>query len=401
MTSQPPLVTLSPRDYDAVVFDLDGVLTATATVHAAAWKQLFDPLLAQRAADAGEAVVAFDLEADYRRYVDGKSREDGVVAFLASRGITVPAGTAEDPLDAHTVSALGRLKDQYFLHHLAHHGVDPADAACAFVRTLRAHAVKTAVVSSSTHCADVLVAAGLASLFDAQVDGRDFTRLALQGKPAPDALLEAAQRLQVDPARMVVVEDAIAGVTAGRAGRFGYIIGVDGGGQAQGLQEAGADVVVTSLAQVQVAVEPPSAWALVFDGFEPAQEGIREALCALGNGYVTTRAAVPGPLPMRCTIPGRTSPGATTGCAPRLPARRSRTRISSIGPTGSRSAFASPTATGSTSAPLRFGLIVRNSISKAACWSAPSALRTPRGGGPHSRNVAWSRCATCTWARWS
>ena len=293
MTSLSPLVTLSPRDYDAVVFGLDGVLTATAPVHAAAWKQLFDPLLAQRAADAGEAFVAFDREADYRRYVDGKPREDSVVAFLASRGITIPAGTAEDPLDAHTVSALGRLQDQYFLHHLAHYGVNPDDAACTFVRTLRAHAVKTAVVSSSTHGADVLAAAGLASLFEARVDGRELTRLALQGTPAPDALLEAAQRLQVDPARTVVVEDAIAGVTAARAGRFGYIIGVDGGGQAQQLQEAGADVVVTSLAQIQVAVEPPSAWSLVFDGFDPAQEGIREALCALGNGYVTTRAAVP------------------------------------------------------------------------------------------------------------
>ena len=129
MTSLSPLVTLSPRDYDAVVFDLDGVLTSTATVHAAAWKQLFDRFLAQRAADTGEAFVAFDLEADYRRYCDGKPREDGVVAFLASRGITVPPGAAEDPPDAHTVSALSRLKDHYVLDHLAHHGVDPEDAA--------------------------------------------------------------------------------------------------------------------------------------------------------------------------------------------------------------------------------------------------------------------------------
>ena len=148
-------------------------------------------------------------------------------------------------------------------------------------------------MSANHHCPAVLEAAGLASLFDARVDGSDLSRFALHGMPAPDALLEATQHLQVDPARTVVVEGAIAGVAAGRAGRFGYIIGVDGGGQAQGLHEAGADVVVTSLAQVQVAVEPPSAWSLVFDGFDPAHEGVREALCALGNGYMTTRAAVP------------------------------------------------------------------------------------------------------------
>ena len=187
MTSISPVVTLSPRDYDAVLFDLDGVLTKTATVHAAAWKRLFDRFLAQWAADTGAAFVAFDIDADYRRYVDGKPRDDGVVAFLASRGIALPFGAPEDDPDAHTVHALGRLKDHYFLQHLEQHGVEPDEAAVALVRTLRAHEVKTAVVSSSNNCAAVLEVAGIAPLFDARVDGMDLTGLTLNGKPAPDA----------------------------------------------------------------------------------------------------------------------------------------------------------------------------------------------------------------------
>jgi beta-phosphoglucomutase family hydrolase len=291
MTSVAPVVTLSPRDYDAVLFDLDGVLTRTASVHAAAWKRLFDGFLARWAADTGNAFIAFDIEADYRRYVDGKPRYDGAAAFLESRGIAVPSGTPEDGPGTHTVHALGNLKDQYFLQHLEQHGVEVYDEAITLVQTLRAQEVKTAVVSSSNNCTAVLDAAGISPLFDARVDGRDIARLALDGKPAPDAFLEATQRLQAESARAVVVEDAIAGVEAGRVGRFGLVIGVDRSGQSQALREAGADVVVTSLAQVQVAVEPPSAWSLVFDGFDPAHEGIREALCALGNGYFATRGA--------------------------------------------------------------------------------------------------------------
>src|SRR5438132_1718470 len=149
----------------------------------------------------------------------------------------------------------------------------------------RAQEIKTAVVSSSNNCAAVLQSAGISQLFDARVDGLDITRLSLNGKPAPDAFLEAAQRLKTEPSRAVVVEDAIAGVEAGRAGRFGCVIGVDRSGQSQALREAGADVVVTSLDQIKIAAEPPSAWSLVYEGFDPAREGIREALCALGNGY--------------------------------------------------------------------------------------------------------------------
>jgi beta-phosphoglucomutase family hydrolase len=291
MTSIAPVVTLSPWDYDAVVFDLDGVLTKTASVHAAAWKRLCDGFLAQRAADTGEAFVPFDIDADYRRSVDGKPRYDGVAAFLASRGIALPCGTPEDAPGLHTVHALGNLKDQYFLQYLDQHGVEVYEAAIALVRTLRAQEITTAVVSSGNNCAAVLEAAGISQLFDARVDGIDITRLALHGKPAPDAFLEAARRVKTAPARAVVVEDAIAGVAARRAGRFGCVIGVDHGGHSQALREAGADVVVTSLAQVQVAVEPPAAWSPVYERFDPAREGMREALCALGNGYVTTRGA--------------------------------------------------------------------------------------------------------------
>ena len=286
-----PSCTLSPRDYDAVLFDLDGVLTRTASVHAAAWKRLFDEFLRRRSADTGEPFVPFDIDADYRRHVDGKPRYAGVAAFLKSRGIELPQGAQEDGPGVQSVRALGHLKDKYFLEHLEQRGVEPYEAAITLVRALRAQQIKTAVVSSSNNCAKVLETTGIAHLFDARVDGKDITRLGLKGKPAPDAFLEAARRLGIEPSRAVVVEDAIAGIEAGRAGRFGCVIGVDRGGQSLALREAGADVVVTDLAQVRVTAEPPSEWSLVFDGFDPAHEGIRETLCTLGNGYFATRAS--------------------------------------------------------------------------------------------------------------
>lgn len=283
--------TLSPRDVDAVLFDLDGVLTRTASVHAAAWKKLFDGFLARHATVAGVPFVPFDVDSDYGLYVDGKPRFDGVVSFLHSRGIELPFGDPGDGPEAQSVRALGQLKDRYFKQQMAEHGVECYDSAIALVRALRAQEIKTAVVSSSNNCAAVLEAAGIAHLFDTRVDGIDLTRLALAGKPAPDAFLEAARRLGVEPARAVVVEDAIVGVQAGRSGRFGCVIGVDRQDHAQALRDGGADIVVTDLAQVAVAGEPPSAWSLLFEGFDPAHEGVRESLCALGNGYFTMRGA--------------------------------------------------------------------------------------------------------------
>jgi HAD superfamily hydrolase (TIGR01509 family) len=298
------VITLSPRDCDAVLFDLDGVLTRSAGVHAAAWKRLFDGFLERRSAAIGESFVPFDIDADYRRFVDGKLRHDGVVAFLESRGIELPLGAPEDGPDVQSVHALGNLKDEYFLEHLRGHGVDRYEAAIALVRTLREQEIRTAVVSSSSNCAAVMEAAGIADLFDARVDGMDIARLELDGKPAPDAFLEAARRVGTEPSRAVVVEDAVAGVKAGRAGKFGRVIGVDRGGRSRALRDAGADVVVTDLAQVRVETEPPSAWSLVFEGFDPAREGIRESLCSLGNGYFTTRGADAGAVADDIHYPG-------------------------------------------------------------------------------------------------
>ncbi|UFS71898.1 beta-phosphoglucomutase family hydrolase [Geomonas sp. RF6] len=287
------IISISPLDYDAVLFDLDGVLTQTASVHAAAWKRLFDDFLRKRADETGEAFLPFDIQEDYRRYVDGKPRNDGVRDFLRSRRIELPPRVPEGNPQTVSVEALGKLKDKYFAEHLAAHGVEVYEPSVALVRTLRALEVRTGVVSSSKNCAAVLESAGIAQLFDVRVDGHDIDSLPLKGKPAPDSFLEGARRLKAEPSRTIVVEDAIAGVEAGRAGKFGMVIGVDRLGQSQALREAGADAVVTSLAQVRVAEEPPSAWSLVYESFNPAQEGMREALCALGNGYFTTRGAVP------------------------------------------------------------------------------------------------------------
>jgi beta-phosphoglucomutase family hydrolase len=290
MSGTGALVTLSPRDYDAVLFDMDGVLTRTADIHARAWKKLFDDFLQRRAAREGEALVPFDIDADYRRYVDGKPRYDGVVSFLESRGIELPFDPPSDNTDADSVRALGERKDRYFLHELQEHGAQPYEAAIELVQALKAQGVATAVVTSSVNGATVLESAGIAQFFDARVDGVDIAD-GLKGKPAPDAFVEAARRLKVDPSRAVVIEDATAGVQAGRAGHFALVIGVDRVGQSQALREAGAHEVVNHLGQVQVTAQPPSEWSLLYQEFDPAREGMREALCALGNGYFATRGA--------------------------------------------------------------------------------------------------------------
>lgn len=304
MTAICTVATLSPRDYDAVLFDLDGVLTKTEIVHAAAWKRLFDQFLEQRSGNPGQPIVPFDPDADYRQYVDGKPRHDGVAAFLAARGITLPWGTPDDAAGTGSVCALGKLKDRYFMEHLAQHGAGIYDTSISLVRKLRAQDMRTAVVSSSNNCEAVLAAAGIAELFDARVDGRDIARLHLKGKPAPDAFEEGARRVRAEPSRTVVIEDAIAGVQAGHSGGFGCVIGVDRSGRARALREAGADVVVTDLVQVGVAAEPPSEWSLVFEGFDPGREGIREALCTLGNGYFATRGAAAGAVADDVHYPG-------------------------------------------------------------------------------------------------
>ena len=291
MSGTGAIVTLSPRDYDAVLFDLDGVLTKTAAVHAAAWKRMFDAYLEHRADVLDEPFVPFAIEEDYRSHVDGKPRQDGVIAFLASRGIQLPLGTRDDAPREETVQALAMRKDRYFMEALARDGVETYSSSIALVQSLREQEIATAVVSSSRNCAHVLEAAGIAHLFDTRVDGNDLVTLDLRGKPAPDTFLEAARRLGIGPERAAVVEDAIAGVAAGHAGEFRTVIGVDRHGQSQALREAGADVVVNDLAQLQLDTGSRSEWSLVYENHEPAREGMREALCALGNGYFETRGA--------------------------------------------------------------------------------------------------------------
>jgi beta-phosphoglucomutase family hydrolase len=243
-------IRLSRRDWNAVLFDLDGVLTDTARVHAAAWKALFDELLRRRAAETGEPFRPFDARADYLAFVGGRRREEGVRTFLAARGIVLPEGADTDPAEALTVAALARRKQALFLEALRREGVEPAPGAVALLRALRRLRMPVAVVSASRNCAAVLAAAGLDGLVDLWVDGQTVAALGLAGKPAPDTFLEAARRLGVPPALSVVFEDALAGVEAARRGGFGLVVGVDRGGQAEALRRSGADVVVRDLTEV-------------------------------------------------------------------------------------------------------------------------------------------------------
>jgi beta-phosphoglucomutase family hydrolase len=234
----------------ACLFDLDGVLTQTAKVHAAAWKQMFDDYLRRRAAAAGAAFVAFDPVRDYDEYVDGRPRYDGVRSFLASRDIELPEGSADDPPGADTIHGLGNLKNEIVLKLIHERGVQPYEGSVRYVKAARAAGLRRAVVSSSTNCRDVLTAAGIGDLFEEIIDGVVAEREHLQGKPAPDTFLAGARALGVEPARAAVFEDALAGVEAGRAGRFGFVVGVDRVGQADALRTHGADVVVSDLADL-------------------------------------------------------------------------------------------------------------------------------------------------------
>jgi beta-phosphoglucomutase family hydrolase len=241
---------LLPGSIRACLFDMDGVLTETATVHAAAWKQTFDDSLRRRAERTGGPFRPFDAVADYDRYVDGRPRSDGVRSFLASRAITLPEGSPADPPSAETVAGLGNRKNATVLRLIREQGVEAYPGSVRFLHAVRGAGLRTAVVSSSANCREVLEAAGIADLFDARVDGTTIERDHLGGKPAPDSFLAAARELGVEPAAAAVFEDALAGVAAGRAGDFGYVVGVDRAGQAVALRRHGADVVVTDLADL-------------------------------------------------------------------------------------------------------------------------------------------------------
>jgi beta-phosphoglucomutase family hydrolase len=239
-----------PEEIRACLFDLDGVLTQTASLHAAAWKQMFDAYLTARAERGAEAFVPFDEVEDYDRYVDGKPRLDGVRSFLASRGIELPEGSPDDPPGAETVSGLGNRKNELVLALMRSRGVKPYEGSVRYVRAVRDAGLRRAVVSSSRNCREVLAAAGIDDLFEGWIDGNVAARERLRGKPAPDTFIAAARALGLPPARSAVFEDALAGVSAGRAGAFGFVVGVDRVGQARELREHGADVVVADLAEL-------------------------------------------------------------------------------------------------------------------------------------------------------
>jgi beta-phosphoglucomutase family hydrolase len=230
-----------PDGIQACLFDLDGVLTRTAEVHAAAWKEMFDAFLSARAAAGGEPFVPFDSHADYDEYVDGKPRGDGVRSFLASRGIELSDDEVVD---------LGSRKNELVLNLIHDRGVQPYEGSVRYVHAVRDAGLRRAVVSSSTNAHDVLAAAGISDLFEHVVDGHVAEREHLSGKPAPDTFLEGAQELGVEPAHAAVFEDALAGVAAGHAGAFGCVVGVDRAGQADELRKHGATVVVPDLAEL-------------------------------------------------------------------------------------------------------------------------------------------------------
>ena len=239
-----------PTQVRACLFDLDGVLTRTAVLHAAAWKQMFDSFLRARSASLGTPFVEFDPVRDYDQYVDGKPREAGARSFLLSRGFQLPEGSEDDAPIAETVRGLAKRKDELMFALLRERGVQPYPGSVRYVRAVREAGMRTAVVSSSRHCREILAGAGIAELFEARIDGIVAADRHLAGKPAPDTYLEAARALSTAPRQAAVFEDALAGVEAGRAGGFGFVVGVDRLGQADALRRHGADVVVSDLAEL-------------------------------------------------------------------------------------------------------------------------------------------------------
>jgi beta-phosphoglucomutase family hydrolase len=239
-----------PDVVTACLFDMDGVVTQTAVVHAAAWKEMFDEFLRSRAEATGTTFVPFDDHADYDAYVDGKPRLDGTRSFLASRGIRLPEGAPDDPPGTPTIYGLSNRKNDLVLAKLAAGGVQVYEGSVAYIHAVKDKGISTAIVSASANAVQVLDSAGIAGLFDARIDGVIAKQRGLRGKPAPDTFLAAAAALNVTADHAAVFEDAQAGVAAGRAGGFALVVGVDRVGQAQALREHGADIVVKDLAEL-------------------------------------------------------------------------------------------------------------------------------------------------------
>lgn len=288
-------LALMGPSFQAAIFDMDGVITRTAGLHAAAWKELFDDLLRRRARD-GEPYRPFDERAEYRAYVDGKPRREGIRGFLRARQITLSEEEQED---------IAKRKDALFERRLREQGVETFASTLTLVEALRAREVKTGVVTSSRHGREILEAAGIAALFDARLDGIDIGELALKGKPDPDMFLKSAELLGVAPRRTLVFEDAVAGVQAGRRGDFGLVVGVDRGGNTAALARAGADFVVHDLSELDVdrleaaflSRRKEMAWRIEAEGFDSVRERQMESLFAVGNGYLGVRGALDTPPP--------------------------------------------------------------------------------------------------------
>ncbi|MGW0809888.1 beta-phosphoglucomutase family hydrolase [Nonomuraea sp. NPDC002799] len=244
-----------PEGIRGCLFDMDGVLTRTAGIHAAAWKTMFDDFLRPRAEHTGTPFVPFDAVTDYDRYVDGKKRLDGTTSFLQARGITLPPGTPGDPPDALTLHGLSNRKNALVQTIIDRDGVSVFPGSLRYLQAVHDAGLHTAVVSSSANTEHVLAAAGLSGRFQARIDGTIAQQRHLAGKPAPDMYLAAAQALELTPAQAAVFEDALAGVAAGQAGCFAFVIGVDRTGQADALREHGADIVVGDLADL---LTPPA-----------------------------------------------------------------------------------------------------------------------------------------------
>jgi len=239
-------------DIKAFIFDMDGVITDTATTHAASWKKMFDEYLKKVASRSHTEFTPFEIDRDYYVYIDGKPRYDGVLSFLNSRGIELPYGDPEDRINRETICGLGNRKDKYYHQYLKSKGANSYKSSAQFIVNLRSHGVRTAIISASRNAALVLKAANVLGLFDVKVDGVDSAKLNLRGKPHPDIFLEAARRLSVIPEHSIVVEDALAGVEAGRRGNFKLVIGIDRAEHAERLKSHGADIVVSDLSQLNI-----------------------------------------------------------------------------------------------------------------------------------------------------
>ncbi len=274
-------------DFEAVIFDLDGVVTDTASVHAAAWKRMFDDFLSRHAASKEIPCQPFDMDNDYRLYVDGKPRLDGARSFLESRGIELPEGRLEDPPEAETIHGLGKRKNDDFLKQIQEHGAEVYESTVDLIHSIKKRGLKTAIISSSKSCAMILDSVNLSDLFDVRVDGVDSEMLGISGKPAPDIFIEAARQLKVKPERAVVIEDAISGVQAGRAGKFGLVIGIARTGDRETLLANGADVAVEDLSEICVTsdLEPEESLPSALDDFETISRETEEKRIAVFLDY--------------------------------------------------------------------------------------------------------------------